>query len=122
VHLGSACGSIGWVEKPLRSASDGPPDDGVIADPVMPVDEVHDIPQDARQRFAVHAGRPNAAPACDASVNAAEPVTPAVDDTPSSESRPKSRPPNREEASVSGSTTIEFLASFWRVGARDLAS
>jgi len=28
----------------------------------------------------------------------------------------------REGASVSGSTTIEFLASFWRVGARDLAS
>jgi hypothetical protein len=31
-------------------------------------------------------------------------------------------PAFREEASVSRSTTIEFLASFWRVGARDLAS
>jgi hypothetical protein len=29
---------------------------------------------------SVHAGRPNPASACDASVNAAEPVTPAMDE------------------------------------------
>lgn len=51
----------------------------VVSSPtqVMPVDEAHDIPQDATQRFGSR-GLPQCCFACDAGVNAAEPVTPAV--------------------------------------------